>query len=61
MIFRKLTQMDSGLAELFEKEETRQEYNLEMIASESGQPKLALDLAWSMFNNKTVVNKDLTF
>ena len=61
MIFRKLTQLDSGLAELFEKEETRQEYNLEMIASESGQPKLALDLAGSMFNNKTVVNKDLTF
>ena len=55
LIFRKLTKMDLVLAKLLEKEETRQEYNLEMIASESIQPKLALDLAGSVFNNKTAV------
>ncbi|MBQ4087039.1 MAG: serine hydroxymethyltransferase [Clostridia bacterium] len=50
-----LKMLDPELAECLELEETRQENNLEMIASESVQPELTLALAGSAFNNKTAV------
>ena len=50
-----LEEFDPELAECLRLEEERQRTNLEMIASESVQPPLALALAGSAFNNKTAV------
>ena len=47
--------IDPELAECLRLEDDRQRKNLEMIASESVQPRLALELAGSVFNNKTAV------
>ena len=46
---------DPLLYSIIEKEKERQMLSLEMIASESMQPKIALELAGSVFNNKTAV------
>lgn len=46
---------DPQLLRCLELEEKRQEESLEMIASESIQPRAALALAGSAFNNKTAV------
>lgn len=51
----KLAQADAELYECLTQEANRQENNLEMIASESIQPQITLDVAGSIFNNKTVV------
>ena len=50
-----LGKIDPELAECLRLEDDRQRKNLEMIASESVQPRLALELAGSVFNNKTAV------
>lgn len=50
-----LRKLDPDLAECLELETARQEGNLEMIASESAQPSMTLELAGSIFNNKTAV------
>lgn len=56
-MFSKLTQLDPQLAECLRLEDERQQTNLEMIASESVQPSMALALAGSCFNNKTAVGR----
>jgi glycine hydroxymethyltransferase len=50
-----LEEFDPELAECLRLEDVRQRESLEMIASESVQPRLALELAGSVFNNKTAV------
>ena len=53
----KLNSLDPQLAECLRFEEERQNTNLEMIASESVQTSMALELAGSIFNNKTAVGR----
>ena len=53
MGFEELEMEDQKLYRCLEAEEHRQQDSLEMIASESIQPKMALNLAGSIFNNKT--------
>lgn len=48
---------DRELAECLSAEEARQRDSLEMVASESMQPRTALALAGSAFNNKTAVGR----
>ncbi|MBQ7726097.1 MAG: serine hydroxymethyltransferase, partial [Clostridia bacterium] len=55
MTFKKVYDKDPELADLLNKEGERQKNSLEMIASESVQPAVALWLAGSAFNNKTAV------
>lgn len=50
-----LATLDPPLASCLRLETDRQENSLEMIASESVQPEMALELAGSVFNNKTAV------
>ena len=50
-----LEEFDPELAECLRLEDVRQRESLDMIASESVQPRLALELAGSVFNNKTAV------
>lgn len=50
-----LATLDPPLASCLRLETDRQENSLEMIASESVQPEIALELAGSIFNNKTAV------
>ena len=50
-----LATLDPPLASCLRLETDRQENSLEMIASESVQPEMALELAGSIFNNKTAV------
>ena len=50
-----LRMMDRELFDCLQGEAERQKYGLEMIASESMQPRMALELAGSVFNNKTAV------
>jgi len=50
-----LKEKDPALYAVVEAEEIRQRDSLEMVASESVQPKEALDLAGCVFNNKTAV------
>lgn len=50
-----LKQTDPILFDCLQFEQTRQEQNLEMIASESIQPAITRALAGSVFNNKTAV------
>lgn len=45
---------DPELAELVEEELTRQEHNIEMIASESTAPVEVMELSGSVFTNKTL-------
>ena len=52
-----LEEKDPVLFSLVEAEKKRQSNSLEMIASESIQPKEALLLAGSVFNNKTAVGQ----
>ncbi len=52
-----LQQKDPILFSLVEAEKNRQSCSLEMIASESIQTKEALELAGSVFNNKTAVGQ----
>ncbi len=56
-ILPQLTQLDPQLAECLRLEDERQQTNLEMIASESVQTPMALELAGSIFNNKTAVGR----
>lgn len=53
MSLKELEKEDLELFQCLYAEEKRQRDSLEMIASESIQPKLALELAGSIFNNKT--------
>lgn len=53
MSLKDLEKEDLELFQCLYAEEKRQHESLEMIASESIQPKLALELAGSIFNNKT--------
>lgn len=53
MEIKKLEGEDPELFRCICLEEKRQQNSLEMIASESIQPRLALELAGSVFNNKT--------
>lgn len=53
MSLKGLEKEDLELFQCLYAEEKRQHESLEMIASESIQPKLALELAGSIFNNKT--------
>jgi len=55
MNIKLLKELDPQLAECLALETARQEDNLEMIASESVQPTMTLELAGSIFNNKTAV------
>ncbi len=48
---------DTELFEILANEQLREEYTLEMVASESIQPEDALYLAGSAFNNKTAVGR----
>ena len=50
MGFEELEMEDQKLYRCLEAEEHRQQDSLEMIASESIQPKMALNLAGSIFN-----------
>lgn len=50
-----LRALDGELFDCLQGEAERQKYGLEMIASESMQPRMALELAGSVFNNKTAV------
>ncbi len=52
-----LERLDPQLAECLRLEDVRQHSNLEMIASESVQTPMALELAGSIFNNKTAVGR----
>ena len=52
-----LAQSDPALLVCLRAEETRQRDSLEMVASESIQPREALLLAGSAFNNKTAVGR----
>ena len=56
-LIKKLQQLDPQLANCLQLEDERQQTNLEMIASESVQTPLALELAGSIFNNKTAVGR----
>lgn len=47
--------LDGALFACLQGEMERQKYGLEMIASESIQPKMALEIAGGVFNNKTAV------
>lgn len=53
MSLENLEREDLELFQCLYAEEKRQQNSLDMIASESIQPKLALELAGSIFNNKT--------
>ncbi len=53
MDYKNLKTEDLELYQCLCAEECRQQASLEMIASESIQPKMALQLAGSIFNNKT--------
>lgn len=53
MRFEELKTEDWDLYQCLKAEEMRQQESLEMIASESIQPQMALMLAGSVFNNKT--------
>ena len=55
MDMRSLQTVDHALFDCLCREAERQKYGLEMIASESMQPRLALELAGGVFNNKTAV------
>jgi len=46
---------DGELFDCLQGEAARQKYGLEMIASESMQPRMALEIAGGVFNNKTAV------
>jgi glycine hydroxymethyltransferase len=50
-----LKTQDRELFDCLQSERMRQKYGLEMIASESMQPRLALEIAGGVFNNKTAV------
>ncbi|MBO5223794.1 MAG: serine hydroxymethyltransferase [Clostridia bacterium] len=52
-----LSEKDLELFNILENEEKRESETLEMVASESIQPKEALDLAGCAFNNKTAVGR----
>ena len=56
-LIKKLEQLDPQLANCLQLEDERQQTNLEMIASESVQTPMALELAGSIFNNKTAVGR----
>ena len=52
---KSLKELDGALFSCLQEETERQKYGLEMIASESMQPRMALELAGGIFNNKTAV------
>ena len=52
-----MSEIDEALLSCLRAEETRQRESLEMVASESIQPRAALRLAGSAFNNKTAVGR----
>lgn len=52
-----LQERDPALFSVIQAETDRQNYGLEMIASESMQPRLAREIAGGVFNNKTAVGR----
>lgn len=56
-LLAQLGELDPQLARCLKLEDERQQSNLEMIASESVQTPMALELAGSVFNNKTAVGR----
>ena len=53
-MLRYTKQSDPEIAALVEEELTRQEHNIEMIASESTAPLEVMELSGSVFTNKTL-------
>ena len=54
-------QTDPELANLVDEELSRQEHNIEMIASESTAPLAVMELTGSVFTNKTLVSRSIRF